>query len=415
MSSRKTGRAHAAKIEHRRAVARRRSQQIRWEELRELAAEQRRRRRKKLAIGFGAIVVIAAAVTTYLVWPEPEVKLELTSPLVAKTSPPLTISTAPTAYDVTYQIQVISADTGTVERHLEKLSVRRPFDDHVIFYAGEEVTDTPEFEVIDNLGLSSTISGGVPEVQQGLPTAGKTDVRLDITLDDLVKGEYFTAREQRRVAGRNCTVYRTGRTVESNSVAKATDTDYVDVCVDESGLMLEEMAVNSGKISLRVIATDIALEPTFADDRFTISAPPLGTADGAPVLESIDKDTIPNANLLRLPTVLEGFEHKGRYVLREAPSADAAAAGVAPTKDTYVDVYVNGTKAVVIHQGPTENEPQTDTTDAETIDIGLLGEAKMVLGVSGNTVVVNPTGMWFVHINATLPTADLQMLAGQLR
>jgi len=39
----------------------------------------------------------------------------------------------------------------------------------------------------------------------------------------------------------------------------------------------------------------------------------------------------------------------------------------------------------------------------------------MLLGVSGNTVVVNPTGMWFVHINATLPTADLQTLAGQLR
>jgi hypothetical protein len=415
MSSRKTGRAHAAKIEHRRAVARRRSQQIRWEELRQLAAEQRRRRRKKLAIGFGAIVVIAAAVTTYLVWPEPEVKLELTSPVVAKTSPPLTVSTATTAYDVTYQIQVISADTGTVERHLEKLSVRRPFDDHVIFYAGEEVTDTPEFEVVDNLGLSSTISGGVPEVRQGLPTAGKTDVRLDITLDDLVKGEYFTAREQRRVAGRNCTVYRTGRTVESNSVAKATETDYVDVCVDESGLMLEEMAVNSGKISLRVIATDIAFDPAFPDDRFTISDPPLGTADGAPVLEAIDKDTIPSANLLRLPTVPEGFEHKARYVLREAPSADAAAAGVAPTKDTYVDVYVNGTKAVVIHQGLTENEPQTDTTDAQTIDIGLLGQAKMVLGVGGNTVVVNPTGMWFVHINATLPTADLETLAGQLR
>ncbi|MEO8697653.1 MAG: hypothetical protein ABI658_29410 [Acidimicrobiales bacterium] len=415
MSSRKTGRAYAAKIEHRRAVARRRGQQIRWEELRQMAAEQRRQRRKKLAIGFAAIVVLAAAVTTYLVWPEPEVKLELTSPVVAKQSPPLTISTAATAYNVTYQIQVISADTGTVERHLEKLSVRRPFDDHVIFYAGDAVTDTPEFEVIDNLGLASTISGGVPQVQQGLPAAGKTDVRLDITLDDLVKSEYFTAREQRRVAGRNCTVYRTGRTVESNSVAKATDTDYVDVCVDESGLMLEEMAVNSGKISLRVIATDIAFEPAFADDAFTISDPPLGTADGAPVLEEIDKATIPNANLLRLPTVPEGFEHKARYVLREAPSADAAATGVAPTKDTYVDVYVNGTKSIVIQQGPTDNEPQIDTTDAQTIDIGLLGQAKMLLGISGNTVVVNPTGMWFIHVNATLPTADLQTLAGQLR
>ena len=414
MSSRKTGRAHAAKIEHRRAVARRRTQQVRWEQLRELAAEQRRKRRKNLAIGAAAVVILAAAVTAYVIWPEPEVKLELTSPVTARQSPPLSITNAVTSYNLTYQVQVIS-DTGVIEHHLEKLSVRRPFDDHVIFYAGETVSDTTEFEVTDNLGLAATSSaGGAPQVQQGLPTAGKTDVRLDVTLDDLVKSEYFTAREQRRVAGRNCTVFRTGRTVESNSVAKATDTDYVDVCVDESGLMLEEMAVNSGKVSLRILATEIEFEPTFADDLFTINLPPLGTADGAPVLEEIDKDTSP-ANLLRLATLPAGFEHKARYVLREAPAAEAAGAGVAPTKDTYVDVYVNGTKTVVVHQGLTENEPQIDTAEARTIDIGLLGEAKLLLGVSGNTVVVNPTGMWFIHINATLPTADIQALAGQLR
>ena len=113
-----------------------------------------------------------------------------------------------------------------------------------------------------------------------------------------------------------------------------------------------------------------------------------------------------------LPT---GFEHEGRYVLHEAPTAEAAAAGVAPTKDTYVDVYVNGTKTIVVHQGLTENEPQIDKTEAQTIDIGLLGQAGLLLGVSGHSVVVNPTGMWFIHINATLPVAELQTLAGQLR
>jgi hypothetical protein len=415
MSSRKTGRANAAKIEHRRAVARRRTQQLRWEELRALAAQQRRKRRKNLAIGTASVLVLAAAVTTYLIWPEPKVKLELTSPVTARQSPPLSITNAVATYNLTYQVQVIS-DTGSVERHLEMLSVRRPFDDHVIFYAGETVADTAEFEVTDLLGLSATASaGGAPQVQQGLPTAGKTDVRLDVTIDDLVKGEYFTAREQRRVADRKCTVFRTGRTVESNAVAKATDTDYVDVCIDESGLMLEEMAVNSGKVSLRILATEIEFEPTFAADLFTINLPPLGTADGAPVLEEIDKATIPNANLLQLATLPDGFEHKGRYVLREAPTAEAAAEGVAPTKDSYVDVYVNGTKTIVVHQGLTANEPQIDTAEAQTIDIGLLGQAKLLLGVSGNQVVANPTGMWFIHINATLPTADIQTLAGQLR
>ena len=74
MPSRKTGRANAAKIEHRRAVNRRRSQQVRWEQLKQLAAEQRRKRRKKIAIGSAAVVVIAAVtlIVTLTVRPHPE-------------------------------------------------------------------------------------------------------------------------------------------------------------------------------------------------------------------------------------------------------------------------------------------------------------------------------------------------------
>ena len=415
MSSRKSGRANAAKIEHRRAVARRRSQQIRWEQLRQLATEQRRRRRKKVAAVSAVVVVAAGAITAYLMWPEAKPKIELTSPVIARQSPPLSISTSTVGYHVTYTVQVF-ADTGSIENHLEQLSVRRPFDDHVIFYAGTEVTQSPEFEVVNNLGLSANISStAAPQVQQELPAAGKTDVRLDVTLDDLVKGGFFVAREQRRVIDHDCTVFRTGRTVESNVVAAATPTDYVDVCIDSSGVMLEEMAVNSGKISLRVLATELTIEPDFPADTFTISGPPLGTADGVPVLDEIDKETLPNANMLHLPTVPAGFEHKARYILRELPTAEVAASGVAPTSDTYVDVYVNGTKSLIIHQGATAHEPQVDTSSAQTIDTGLLGEAKLLLGVSEDSIVVNPTGEWFIHLNGTMTSAELQDIAHQLR
>jgi hypothetical protein len=415
MSSRKTGRANAAKIEHRRAVAKRRSQQIRWEQIRQLAKEQRRHRRKKMALVAAVVVAAAGVIATVLLWPEPKVKLELTAPMIAKQSPPLVIGAGPDSYNVTYQVQVI-ADTGTVENHLEKVSIRRPFDDHVTFYAGVTVTDSPEFDVINNFGLASmSNAGAAAEIRQGLPAVSNSDLRLDLTLDDLVKGSYFVAREQRRILDRDCTVFRTGRTVESNTVAKATDTDYVDVCVDNTGLALEEMAVNKSKVSLRVIASEVTPNPEFASDVFTINGTPLGTADGAPLLDVTDATTVPNANVLTLPTVPAGYEHKGRYILRDAPDAAAAGEGVAPTKDSYVDVYLNGTRSLIIHQGKTANEPQIDTTDAQAIDIGLLGQAKLVLGVSGNTIVVNPTGEWFIHFIGAMPAADLQALAGQLR
>ena len=415
MSSRKTGRANAAKIEHRRAVARRRSQQIRWEQLRQLAAEQRQRRRKKILVVSAVVIVAAAVATAVVMWPTPKPKLELTAPVIAKQSPAFSITDPPSGYSLTYQVTVV-ADTGTVENHLEKLNVRRPFDDHVIFYVGKNVTDTPEFESINNVGLTSTIqSSGPPQVQQALPAPVQTDVRLDVTLDDLIKGGQFVAREQRKVLDRECTVFRTGRTVESNVAAAATATDFVDVCVDSTGLMLEEMSVNSGKISLRVLATELTVAPDFPTDLFTISDPPLGTADGAPVLQEIDKNTSPNANLLVLPTVPEGFEHTARYILKQPPAADAAATGVAPTSDTYVDVYVNGTKSLIIQQGPTANEPQVDTSTAQPIDVGYLGQAKLLPGVSEQSIVLNPTGEWFIHLNATLANADLQAIAGQLR
>jgi hypothetical protein len=415
MPSKKTGRANAAKIEHRRAVMRRRSQQIRWEQLRQQAALQRRKRRQRIAIGAGAVLVVAAVVATVILWPEPEPTLELTAPVVSRDSEPLAISTDLGSYNVTYQVQVI-ADSGEVEHHLEKLSVRRPFDAHITFYAGQTVDDPKEFESVVNLGLSSeSTSGGEPEVRHSLPAAGRADIRVDVTLPDLINGGYFTAREQRQLLGRLCTVYRTGRTLESNTAAQATDTDYVDVCIDESGLMLEEMSVNDSKISLRVIATEVNVAPEFGADEFTISKAPLGIADGAAVLTEIDKTVTPNANLLRLPTPPDGFEHKARYLLREAPSAEVAATGVAPTNDTYVDVYVNGTKTVIIHQGPVAYEPQVDTTDARNVDLGLWGEGKLVLGIAGHTVSVNPTGQWFIHMTATIPSADLQTLAGQLR
>ena len=415
MSSRKSGRANAAKIEHRRAVAKRRVQQVRWEQLRQLAAEQRRKRRKKIALVAAVVLAGAGVVTTVLIWPEPKVKLELTAPVIAKQSPPLTIGAVSDSYNITYQVQVI-ADSGSVENHLEKVSIKRPFDDHVIFYAGDAVSDTTEFEVINNFGLSSTSNGGAaPEIRHTLPAPSNSDVRVDLTLNDLVSGGYFVAREQRRLIDRDCTVYRTGRTVESNTVAKATATDYVDVCIDNTGLVLEEMSVNSSKISLRVIAKEISADPQVGTDPLTVEGTPLGTADGAPLLDEIDKNTIPNANLLSLPTVPAGYEHKGRYVYREAPAADAAGAGVAPTKDTYVDVYVNGSRSLVIQQGATANETQVDTTDAQSIDIGLLGQAKLVLGVSNNSIVVNPTGEWFIHLNGAMSASELQDLARQLR
>ena len=193
-----------------------------------------------------------------------------------------------------------------------------------------------------------------------------------------------------------------GRTVESNAVAKATDTDYVDVCIDESGLMLEEMAVNSGKVSLRILATEIEFEPTFAADIFTINLPPLGTADGAPVLDEIDKATIPNANLLHLATLPDGFEHKVGSV--EGAPQPKRPPKASPTKTaTSTSTQREDDR---VHQGLTENERKR-TGPKNRRSTRLLGR-KQALPRCSETRLSRSPGMCSLHINATLRTEDIQ-------
>jgi hypothetical protein len=233
------------------------------------------------------------------------------------------------------------------------------------------------------------------------------------------------ARERRQVLGRDCQVYRTGQALETFSVAAPAADSYSDICIDSSGLVLEEMSVLANKLSERRIATKIDVATKPADSVFAITKAPATLAQGGQELNPISAISAPTPGYWLLDAPPAGYALQGRYLIRvpKAPDTTAStttttvAGQLPPVKESYVDIYVNGTKAIIIEQGPTASEPNTAASTGASVDVGGLGTAKVAAGTVGNVLAATPkaTVAWFVHVTGTVPLAELEKVAKTLR
>ena len=254
--------------------------------------------------------------------------------------------------------------------------MRRPFDGLVVSKDGEPPGGTEQWHALSNFGIYSDTtagtgtsgdqSGETTQVQKAIPQSALGDFRLDATLDDLVTAGTFVRAEARQVLGRNCQVYRTGQPLESFGTAAATDSDYTDACIDEAGLMLEEVSVQGGKLAERIIATQVTTQPTITDSTFAITGTPMPLASGGTELNQIDATAVPVPGYFVLDAPPTGYQLQGRYVLRHAANTTAdetgatttTVAGQAPTiVDSYVDVYVAGRARSSSHRGRRRASP----------------------------------------------------------
>jgi hypothetical protein len=395
-------------------------------------AQTKHRRRRTAGIVGAAIVLLGAGLTTALVLRggsgNGSEDVSLKSELVEDPTPNFAITSVPSAYSVVYRVDSYDS-SGHVSTDTEQFQFRRPFDAAVEGKAGAPPGTTEQWKSISNLGLySDTSSGNDPQVYRVLPQTALADLRLDSTLGDLVKEGIFTPREQRRVLGRQCQVYRTGAPLETFSVAKATATDYADACIDASGHLLEEVSVVSGKLGGRMVATSVTDKPTATDSAFKITGPPSSLADGGAELTSIDLDKAPAAHYWTMPTPA-GYQHTGRYRLRQEqspPSSDSTetpATTAAPTPpkilETYVDVYVKGNDVLVVQQGAKEAEQVPDASDPtkQTAPLGPLGTVELRTGLTGTQIAAHPStpANSFVHVAGSAPLAQLKQVAATLR
>ncbi len=385
-----------------------------------------------------ALVVLAVGASTFLVIRSRSggsSEVTLTSPEVSVGDSVVTIDAPPSTYTLTYKIDTYGAEGQTT--NTEDFVIRRPFDGAVTSKVGAPPGTEEQWHALSNFGLysdttagttdkSGTQSAPTTQVQKALPQSALGDFRLDATLDDLVTSGTFVRAETREVLGRTCQVYRTGQPLESFATKAPTDTDYTDACIDNAGLMLEEVSVQSGSLAERIIATAVDVQPTtITDASFAITGDPTPLASGGTELNPIDATTVPVPGYFVLDAPPDGYTFQGRYQLRHAAnpasSTDATTtttvAGQAPTiVDSYVDVYVAGDKTIVITQGPTTGEPDSQTTGGIAGQIGALGSTEAVAGLTGSTLVAHPASPagWYVHVSGTVPLATVQQVAEAL-
>ncbi len=368
----------------------------------------RRRRRLKTLAGVVTVAVVAAG-AVFLLRDDGDgdgPSAELQAQKVAGATGPLAPSSAPTSYRAVYRAEGYVGTETTVST--EVVEVQRPFDGRVAILEGEPPGGTSRFEGRSTFGVYANYTdGGAVQAAADAPTVALGDLRLAASLDELVRQGLFVLGDRRRATlgseTRECQTYRTGSPVQSLKISAPTDTDYVDVCLDSTGLMLEELVVAGGIPSQRLIATSLEAEPTLDPALFTIDAERVGPDQGGAIVTEVDRTTAPAPGHWAPATDPAGFAHQGRYK-------------VEGTNTSWVDVYVRGIDLVTIRQGAPGAEPDLSEAGAGTdVDLGPLGAGKLLLRTIGPTVVGHPGGEAFVHVTGTTSPADVQALASGLQ
>jgi hypothetical protein len=304
------------------------------------------------------------------------------------------------SYRITYRVQQRDGD-DVLERDAV-LTVRRPWQSRF------EIEDI--LRVADFAYFGEEEPGDETEVVTAVPTPAPGDVRADVI--DLGETD-----DVRRVAGRLCAVHRFGASLLDGLYVEG---DTVEDCIDEEGLVLEEITYLDGEPDTRRVATDVVIDPP-DDVAFEIDGiEPRSADDGGGSIQEIEPTSAPPGAFWELAAAPDGFEHVGRYAmvppqaarLDDEESRPRYIAGV-------VDVWARGVDVVIVDQGGTLGQVPPFGVDPHGEPINDLGE----VGVTGELVrhpfgaevrILIPPGR-FVKVRGTLPVDDLLDVVRSLR
>lgn len=405
MAPRTTHRRTASRTERRQDALHRRRQAANH---RTMAARRstRRRRRLKVLAGVAVAVVIAGVVLLLRRGDGDAPSAELRARKVPGATGLLAMPAAPTAYRAVYRAESYESSTVTVST--EDVTVRRPFEGRVAILDGEPPGGSARFEGRSGFGVYANYSdAGAAQIAGDAPTVALGDVRLAASMAELVGQGLFVPGDRRRaeVGGqaRECQAYRTGSPLQSLKITAPTATDYVDVCLDAAGLILEEVVIAGGEPVQRLTATSVDTDPALDTALFSIEGERLGPDQGGAEVTEVDRAVAPAPGYWAADATPAGFTHRGRYRVQGEGTS-------------WVDVYVRGIDLITVRQGPPAAEPDlSDAGPGFDVDLGPLGAGKTLLRSIGPTVVAHPGAEAFVHVSGTVSPAELQALAAALR
>lgn len=324
---------------------------------------------------------------------------------------PVAVPSTPRAYRIVYRIENRAAGDLVVET--EEVTVRRPFDGRVVDRAGEPPGGRRQSVTVTRFGFFGTDSPRAePTVLHVPPNPPAGDADPVDALNAAVGLDRAELRERRRIEAvdRRCQVYRIGGPIAGGALTPigAVEGEHTDVCIDSSGLVLEEVnVVDDDRVLRRRVAVDVDESPDLGEEAFSGPDAEVAPADegGGSVLEVEPTSRPPADPFFELPSAPGGFEHRGRYAVIP-PQAEAFADPVQRNARVagVSDVYVGGPDLVVIDQGGTlgrvdafENHPF-----GRPVDVGALGTGELLLGARISEVRVARDGGRYVRVYGTV-------------
>lgn len=248
----------------------------------------------------------------------------------------LDIGPGPAAYAVTYEVRE-PARSST-----EDVAVVRPF-------ASRRTTPT-DVSVTAFGRLHVTPRSGAPTIVSPPPAA--IDPRPRLVVDRAVREGLLERREQRRVEGRRCQVFRSRAPVSSSTISAPWPRHYTDICISAEGLVLEEWQVEDGRGVRQRRALDIVSR---AEVEPVTRQPTVTAAQGGGSVLRVDPASRPEGRFYDLDAPPAGFTRRGRY------SVVPPQAGLTDEQErrravaSTADVFERGADVIVVDRGSTLN------------------------------------------------------------
>lgn len=378
-----------------------------------------RRRAPWLAAGAVLALVAAGAVVAMLLRDGGPERIGRDGSTEMTDGAPVTIERVPDAWRIVYRLEEQSGDDVRVST--DRFEVRRPFESRFETWDGAPPGDDVVTTRIAAFARFATREPGQDGGDAAFvvpPRPSPHDVRLDAALDAALDAGLIERRERREVAGRPCQVYRTFQGLGGPlRLPEDEQLEHVDSCVDEAGLLLEEVRVVDGAAIQRRLAVEVEEEPTLGDERFETGTQDIPVREGGGQVREMVPDSRPPGPFYELSEPPAGYRKVGRFsVVPPQPENFSDPLRIAFRRAGVSDVWVRGVDVIVVDQGGTlqGEAPFEVDPDNPTVEIEGLGTAEVIVAGSASEVRVLLSGGRYVQAYGTVAPEELADLLRRL-
>ena len=318
----------------------------------------------------------------------------------------------PKAYAITSRVSIRGSTSTEVHR------VVAPFDARTETFAGTEAKGTLLAEREVAFGFLATRSKGATLTTLEAPPA-VAGPRLAEALVSAERLGLVERREVRTVARRRCQVWRTSAEFGATTFVPPKGGDeYLDLCVDGDGLLLEEWQVDDGQAVRQKVAVEVELDDVEASDVRKLPRDITLKIDaGGGSVKKIADTERPVGPFLDVAAPPEGFQLQGRYTVVPPSPGLREGGDRGKVRAATVDVFVRGADAIVVERGGLLDLSDPWTVDPRFPDVDLgpsIGTGELVPGRLGSELRALLGSGRYLRVFGTVDLDQLTELARAL-